>query len=493
MEAPGADDAGGLETSTGSARPDPDRVHPTLDDPVARALSEGIGGPIGSHAGRHRWWTPLRVVLALTALCFALGMVQKAPCYENTWSDNKGRYAQMCYSDLPYLYIDRGMVERAWPYTDDPATRARFDVMEYPVGISYWAYGTAWVTHALVGVPVLAERSVRPLDELWGRTDVQREVRGFVIVNALGFAALALLAAGLLTRVNPHRPWDALPFALSPALAFTGLINWDLVAVACVAAALWAWARGGPAGAWWTGVFLGLGTAAKLYPLFGLGALVVICLRERRPADLARAVFAAVITWVVVNAPGFVTGPDAWRVFWSFNSDRGADLGSLWLVWSQVRGPVEVGLINDVSLAFFAGWCLVVLTLGLAAPTSPRFTQLFFLLVAGFLLVNKVYSPQYVLWLLPLAVLARPRWRDLLIWQATEVFYWMAVWWYLGEYITGADGAQSPLYWVAIALRVLGELYLVAMVSVDILRPGRDPVVRVPLAQLPVRDAAALS
>ena len=64
-----------------------------------------------------------------------------------------------------------------------------------------------------------------------------------------------------------------------------------------------------------------------------------------------------------------------------------------------------------------------VLALGLTSPSTPRLAQLGFLIVAGFLLVNKVYSPQYVLWLLPLAVLARPRWRDLLIWQAGEVIY----------------------------------------------------------------------
>ena len=70
--------------------------------------------------------------------------------------------------------------------------------------------------------------------------------------------------------------------------------------------------------------------------------------------------------------------------------------------------------------------------LGFRAPSTPRLAQLGFLVVAGFLLVNKVYSPQYVLWLLPLAVLARPRWRDQLVWQAGEVVYFASVWWYLG-------------------------------------------------------------
>ncbi len=461
-----------------------DRVHPTCDDPVATALSEGLGGPLGRHAATHRWWTPLRVVLLLTAVCFALGMLQKAPCYRDTWSDGNARYAQMCYSDLPYLYTGRGMVELTWPYDDDPATRARFQTMEYPVGISYWAYGTAWVTHAVTGFPDVVARSLRPVDQLWGRVDVQREIRGFVIVNALGFAVLTLLAAGLLTRVNPHRPWDALPFALSPALALTGLINWDLTAVVCVAAALWSWTRL-PLGrrGWVTGALLGLGTAVKLYPVFGLGAIFALCVKQRRWGDLVGSMVAALAVWTLVNLPAYLTGPNSWRVFWTFNSDRGADLGSLWLVWSQATGrSVDITLLNDVSLWFFAGWCLLVLILALLAPAPPRFAQLFFLLVAGFLLVNKVYSPQYVLWLLPLAVLARPRWRDQIIWQGAEVFYFLAVWWYLGGYINDAADNQAPLYWVAIVVRALAELYLVVIVVRDVLRPARDPVVRVDLA-----------
>ena len=36
------------------------------------------------------------------------------------------------------------------------------------------------------------------------------------------------------------------------------------------------------------------------------------------------------------------------------------------------------------------------------APRRPRFGAMAFLVIAAFLLTNKVYSPQYVLWLLPL-------------------------------------------------------------------------------------------
>ncbi len=454
-------------------------VDPTVDDPTVAALSEVVGGPTGTRASRHRWWTPVRVVLALTAVCMALGMVQKTSCYDQTWSNGQTRYSHMCYSDLPYLYTGRGFAELNWPYTGDEQVRARFEVMEYPPVISYWAWGTAWVTHWLVGSPDIESRYGSSTDQVAGRADVQRETRAFVIVNAIGFAALALLSAWLLAGVDRRRPWDAAAFALAPTLLLTGLINWDLLAVACVAGVLWAWARDRPL---LTGVLIGLGTATKLYPLFLLGGVLVLCLRDRRLRPGALAVAGTAGGWFVANLPALLSGPAQWKVFWSFNAERGADLGSLWLVVQQARDTVahpfafEPHTINVVSWLFFGAWCVGVALVGLRAPATPRLAQLGFLVVAGFLLVNKVYSPQYVLWLLPLAVLARPRWRDLLIWQAGEVLYFASVWWYLGDYLAPAAGGDAGFYWAATLLRVAAELYLVVMVVRDLWSPRADVV-----------------
>ena len=453
-----------------------DRVHPTLDDPVVTALSDSVGGPVGEHTGRHRWWTPVRVVLALTALCFAIGMVQKAPCHVASWQDGDAQYSQMCYSDLPYLYTGRGFVELNWPYTDDPQVRDRYDVMEYPVGIAYYAWGAAWVTHWLNGSPDITPRFSQGVGSLFSDEEVSKEIRIFVAVNAVGFAVAALLAAWLLSGVNPRRPWDAALFALSPALALSALVNWDMLAVLLVAAALWAWARDRPV---LTGVLIGLGTATKLFPLLLLGGILVICLRDRRVRDFVLTTGAAVVAWVLANLPAYLTGREQWRVFWHFNEERGADLGSIWLVLSQARDVTfQASTINTASWVFLGAWCLGVLAIGLRAPETPRLAQLGFLVVAGFLLVNKVYSPQYVLWLLPLAVIARPRWRDQLIWQGGEVIYFAMVWWYLGHFLDPAAGGDSGFYWLAIGLRMLTELYLVAIVTRDILNPWHDPVLR---------------
>ncbi len=472
-------------------------VAPTRDDAVVGALSERIGGPVGSRAGRHRWVTPLAMLLAFTAITFAVGMWQKTNCYNDDWGDEKQRFTHMCYSDLPYLYTGRGFAEGLWPYSHDPEVRARYpDVMEYPVGISYWAWATAKVTHLFTD-PDLEARTIQPAGAIGASEGVVEETRVYVVVNAVGLGVLAMVSTWLLAGVSQRRPWDAAGFALAPTLALAALVNWDLLAVVFVAGALWAWARAtdssvsshvvhagesqtnrGP-GAWWpavTGVMIGLGTAAKLYPLFLLGGVLVICLRDKRIRDFAAVVVAAVLAWLAANAPAMLSGMAEWRHFWSFNDSRGADLGSIWLMLSQALDKsYGVDTINNVSLAFFAIWCAGVLALGLAAPRTPRLAQLGFLVVAGFLLINKVYSPQYVLWLLPLAVMARPRWRDLLVWQAGEVLYFAGVWWYLGGFLAAGRGDDAPTYWIATVVRLLAELYLVAVVARDILRPDHDP------------------
>jgi uncharacterized membrane protein len=401
-------------------------------------------------------------------------MVQKAPCYHAQWTNSQSRYSEMCYSDLPYLYVGRGFAELDWPYSHAREVRDRYEVMEYPVGIAYYAFGTAAVTHWLSGSPDLLPRGAMSQGELYADHGVLRESLLFTSVNIVGFAVCALVAAWFLSGVHRRRPWDAALFAVSPVFVLEGLINWDFLAVACVAAALWAHTRDRPG---WAGFAIGLGTALKLYPLFLLGGLLVIWGRERRWRDLGIATASGVATWLVVNAPAFLSGPHEWKVFWNFNAHRGADLGSVWLVAQQMFDfTASAHTINVVSWIFFGVWCAAVAALGVLARQTPRLAQLGFLVVVGFLLVNKVYSPQYALWLLPLAVMARPRLRDQLIWQAGEIYYFASVWWYLGTWLNPAGGGEPGFYWLAVAIRIAAELYLAALVVRDVLMPQYDVV-----------------
>lgn len=432
------------------------------------SLSQTVG--VGRHGAPHRWWLPVRVLLALFTVTFVLGLVQRVPCVQTNWSSDQARYGKMCYSDIPYLYTARGFAERQWPYGDDGRTRGRYQAMEYPVGISAFAWVAAEVNGLWASGPPESVRAASAPASLWGLPGMATETNRFFFTNAVLLFCFGLLAVWFLAGTHRRRPWDALPFALSPCLLLTGLINWDLLAVAWTAGAVWAWQRGKPL---WAGVFVGLGAATKLYPLFLLGAMLIVALRHRKVSWFVQAGAAAVLTWAVVNLPAWWEAPGKWEYFWTFNSARGPDLGSVWLALDATAAPHQ---INVVSWAAFALACVLVAILGMLASRPPRMAQLGFLIVAAFLLVNKVYSPQYVLWLLPLAVLARPRWRDLLVWQAAEVFYFVMVWLHLGGWLVATDGTETPFYALAILLRMAAEIYLMALVVRDVLRPEHDPV-----------------
>lgn len=440
---------------------------------MAAEASEAIGGPVGARARPHPWWTPVRIVLALACVTFLLGMLQKTPCVNQDWnSTDQQRYGAMCYSDVPYLYAGRGFAERVLPFTD---TDGRYQDLEYPVLIGYFAYGSALFTHLVEGWPDLVERQAFPDGEVFAAPGVNAEKSVFFVVTAIFLAFFALGAAYLMAGAHRNRPWDALPYVASPALVLTGLINWDYLAVCALAGAMFAWSRGRPL---LSGLLIGVGAATKLYPLFLLGALLVVCLRRRELRAFGLALGGTIVAWLALNLPAILTGFDHWKTFWTFNQERGPDLGSIWLVIAQATDePIEFGTINLVSELFFASVCVGVLLLGLFARRTPRIAQLAFLIVCGFLLLNKVYSPQYVMWLLPLAVLARPRWRDLLIWQAAEIFYFAAIWWYLGQFTApSATNTDDHVYWVAVVVRMLAEVWFAGLVVRDILRPDLDPV-----------------
>ena len=120
------------------------------------------------------------------------------------------------------------------------------------------------------------------------------------------------------------------------------------------------------------------------------------------------------------NAPAYLTGPHEWKVFWSFNAERGADLGSVWLMLGQMTGhTASVHTINVVSWAVLRLlWCV-----GVAVARHPRArARRGWPSSASCSWSASCWSTRSTrrstsLWLLPLAVMARPRWRDQLIWQ----------------------------------------------------------------------------
>ena len=302
--------------------------------------------------------------------------------------------------------------------------------MEYPVGISYLAWGASLITQPFASGP-----SARGPRRDTGRRLLGAAGDGHRGQHLLpGHRGAAAARSGSWRRSSwPGRTgdgrgtrWRSSPH---PCLLLTGLINWDLMAVACVAGALWAWARGRPV---LTGVMIGA--------RHGDQALPAVPARRRSSSSCC----ARAARWRrsgqgvarppprpgrCVNLPVDADRPRAVEGVLDVQLRRGAPTSGRcgWWPATCTAHGLDPTPINLVSWVVFGAACVAVAVLGLLAQHPPR-------LAAArrswswpaFLLVNKVYSPQYVLWLLPLAVLARPRWRDLLIWQAGEIFYFVA-------------------------------------------------------------------
>src|SRR3712207_3190604 len=187
---------------------------------------------------------------------------------------------------------------------------------------------------------------------------------------------------------------------------------------------------------------------------------------------------------LAVNLPVALAAPENWSWFFSFSRQRPANPESIWNILlaatdnrvldgplTEGQTPSVLNAVVAVLLLALAGW---VTWLVLTAPVRPRVAQVAFLLVTGFLLLNKVYSPQYALWLLPLAVLARPRWRSLLIWQVSEVLVWvLTMLYYLG---TQNRGVEVEWFFTAVLVRDAVLVALMVLVARDVRRPDDDVV-----------------
>jgi hypothetical protein len=440
------------------------------------STGNGGAGPLGrgsrGAAGRLNRLVP--VLAASTVLVCVLGYLQKLPC-RSAGFDFLKTVTRACYTDVYPLYFNRGLADGKIPYFDKIQ-----EPVEYPVL-------TGWFMH-LVNVVVRAV--VGPGGTARGMA--------FYDLTALILGALAVLAVLATAYAAGGRGGmkAGLMVALSPGLLLAAYINWDLLAVALCALALAAWTRRRPVLA---GALLGLAIAAKFYPVVLLWPFVLLCLRADRRRELVRLLAGTAGAWLVVDLPVMLLAPEGWLRFYSFSKERGVDWGSVFFFLMDHGLPAarDVGRLNVMGQGGFAVLCLAIGVLALAAPRRPRLPQLLFLVLAAFMLTNKVWSPQYVLWLLPVLALARPRLPAYLVWQAGEIVYFLSIWWYLlgvTRQVDGADlgttlsslahlhvpaeGISAQVYYIGLFSRFLTVLLLAALIVRDILRPEHDVVRR---------------
>jgi len=467
------------------------RVVPSWTDPVPALASRIVGGPLGRHAvlGRHWFWTPLRVVLLFATITLAWGWLVKAPCLQ-TYRDSAGalqvdwresrQYLAMCYSDTVPLYTAERLDHAGlagFPYATswvehqgEPGEQVRY--MEYPVLTGLYQWVAAKLAQTWVAIGNSSANG-------WLPSSAPAIV--YFDISAVGLTAAWLGTVWALVRLSRRRPWDAALAALSPLVVVHAFTNFDALATVLATTGLLAWARRRPVLA---GVLLGLGTATKFYPLFLLFPILLLCLRAGRLRAGLQATAAAALAWAVVNLPVAVLFPSGWAEFFCLNIRRGADPDTLYTVvstftgWPGFDGVLRPGQIpvtlNLVSMMLFLLACAAIGAVAWAAPRRPRLAHLCFLVVCAFLLVNKVWSPQYSLWLVPLAVLAVPRWKPVLAWMIVDALIWVP----RMAYYLGPEQKGLPIepFLGAVLIRDVAVLLLVGLVLRDIWRPGCDPI-----------------
>ncbi len=377
----------------------------------------------------------LGVVLACVAGTMAIGVVTKSPCASGEWTDAK-QYRLLCYTDIVPLLGTEQLAGGRWPFLD-PCEETDASCDEYPVLTMY----------------------VMRLATLIGGTGYT----GFYYTNALllGLAA-ATIATCLWLLVGRRALW----FALAPTLLIYGTVNWDLVAVAFATAALLAFAsrRDG-----WAGGMLGAGAATKLYPLLLFLPLFLQGLRDREPDRSVRLLWWTAGTTIAINLPFALVARAGWFEFFRFNAVRLPDFDSVWHISCRhienaCTSTGRVNLLSGVAFAavFGAAWWLKARR----QPGFPPWTLGLPLLIA-FLLTNKVYSPQYGLWLLPWFALVGPDLRRFVAFQVADVAVFVTRFWFFGAltggYAPPLPGFVSPQAWfeLAVALRAAVLVWVV--------------------------------
>ena len=275
---------------------------------------------------------------------------------------------------------------------------------------------------------------------------------------------LCLLASvALLRRLPGASPWW---LAGTPAVAYYGALNWDLLPIALLLAAVLAAERDRPASA---GAFAALGVSAKLWPAALLPGAIAALASRRRSADVARAGAVFVVVTLMVNLPAALAAPENWAWFWRFNGARSAE-NSVW----EVVGVKDPVVLNVFAGAFVLAAAVAAAAMAYRSAPSSRARAVRVgtaLVLVAWVATNKVWSPQYALYAFAAgALVAGPPWLFVAlaamsvvdhhlafeVRSGRAIFWFFDVWYYAEELLRTAVYAAFAA-WLVVQLRATGR------------------------------------
>jgi uncharacterized membrane protein len=383
---------------------------------------------------------PLATVIFLALLATLLGVFKFSSCEGNGWA-TPAQYIHACYSDIPALYGERDLDKDQWSYSSTT------DAVEYPVltGTVMWIFALA-----------------TPAGE--------NEIRTYYRINIAFLAALFILIAVIVYRIRPEFAYLT---TLAPAAIGSLYINWDLWAIISMMLSIYWFDRKKYKH---SAIAIGISISTKFLPVFLLLPIVLILWRRNEVKELARYIAIAVLIFATINLPVLLTTPQGWLRFYELNFDRGQDWGSLWYALTSLG--VNLGNTNFFAILALFVSVLFVSLLIFSTKNVLTLADVSFIVLALVMIASKVYSPQYILWLVPLAVIAMSTRKDLhafWIWQIAEVMYHVAIWQHLAT-VTGAKfGLPLGGYALITLIRILACLYFLGVLVKKQVKGGQFP------------------
>ncbi len=390
---------------------------------------------MSTRAGR-----PLAALLFLALVATLLGAFKFSPCEQSLWA-TPDQYVHACYSDIASLYGDRDLDKDQWSYSSTT------NAVEYPV---------------LTGTVMWFFARVLPSGE--------NEILNYYRINAIFLAALFIFIAYIVYRIRPEVAYLA---AIAPAAIASLYINWDLWAIASMMLAIYWFDRKRFD---YSALAIGISISTKFLPIFLLLPIVLILWRRNEIKTLVRYLSITVATFAVINIPVLLTTPEGWLRFYQLNFDRGQDWGSAWYALSSLGVPL--GSTNFFAILALLIAVLVISLFIFGTKETVNLADVSFIVLALVMVASKVYSPQYVLWLVPLAVIAMTTRKDLhafWIWQIAEVIYHVAIWQHLATVTDAKFGLPLTGYALISLIRIAACLYFVAVLIKKAARGGQFP------------------
>lgn len=228
---------------------------------------------------------------------------------------------------------------------------------------------------------------------------IQESYSWYLVFPVIILSLCALASSYYLYKLQPKLTSLLTLWIFAPSFLFYGLLNVDLLPIITIILSYYCFNKQQYYRAF---IWLAVGTAIKVFPIFLLPVYFFSASNKQK----VKLLLTFVVTWIILNVPFMLSDWGAWSFpyIWQIQSNfaRSSQDGSwTWIIF-QLFDHWGIGnWSGKVSLLLFAASYFLILYKRWDLPLIRKLM----IVIILFLLTDRVYSPQYNLYLLPFLVL----------------------------------------------------------------------------------------